>query len=314
MKTWFVINPEAGRVREPGLTEQLRREFPDDDVRFVQVSPSRAEIASAGPRARVVAVGGDGTVQHVLRALGDPVPCPVGILPLGTSNDLARSVGIPIDFHDACAVLRDGHTRRIDLMEVNGIPFATAGGIGLPAAIAARADRLRGGKGLGARVFRRLRQVVYIVAAILEIAGQWRPIPGRLEGVPDTASDTAPEVPTRPWAVVLISNGPITGGFRASPEADIRDGQLDLFTIEAPRSRLRLGWVVLRTRLGCAAGCREVQGSRRRRMTLVTPRPVPFFGDGEILLRDRCFDIRVRPLALPLVTPVIPTSTRCRCA
>ena len=101
MKIWFVINPEAGRVREPGLTEQLRREFPDDDVRFVPVPPSRAEVAAAGPQARIVAVGGDGTVQHLLRALGDPVPCPMGILPRGTSNDLAHSVGIPTDFHDA---------------------------------------------------------------------------------------------------------------------------------------------------------------------------------------------------------------------
>ena len=192
-------------------------------------------------------------------------------------------------------------------MEVNGIPFATAGGIGLPAAIAARADRLRGGKGLGARIFRRLRRVVYIIAAIMEIAGQWRPVRGSF----DITSDTAPEFPTRPWAVVLISNGPTTGGFCASPEADIRDGRLDLFTIEAPRRRLRLGWVVLRTRLGCAAGCREVRSTRRRSLTLVTPRPVPFFGDGEILLRDRRFDIRVRPLALPLVTPVPLPSTRC---
>jgi diacylglycerol kinase family enzyme len=292
MRFLFVVNRSAGRVNEPALRARLEREFRGHEFSIAHETPSRPALASAGPDLFVVAVGGDGTVQRILRRVGTPFPCPLGILPLGTANDLAGAAGIPSDFAEACAVLRRGSIRRIDLMEVNGIPFATAGGLGLPAWVAKRADRLRAGRLVG-RLARRCGRGVYAIAALWELLGRRRLLFGRIENAGWG----------RRWAAILVSNQPLLGGFRPSPGADARDGRLDLCAIEAPRGRARLAWLVGRIRRGDVACCRETRTERARAITVVTRRPTEFLGDGEVLCCGTRFEVRVSAAALPLVGP-----------
>ena len=78
---------------------------------------------------RVVIGGGDGTLNAAapgLLAAG----LPLGIIPLGTANDLARTLGLPLDPEEAARVVATGRTRRIDLGEVNGRPFFNVASIG----------------------------------------------------------------------------------------------------------------------------------------------------------------------------------------
>ncbi|MGI8914025.1 MAG: diacylglycerol kinase family protein [Chloroflexota bacterium] len=81
----------------PGI-ESVRRQLDDVDL--------------------VVAAGGDGTINAVIGALLDQ-PKPLGIIPLGTANDLARTLEIPHEVAAACAVIGAGQTRRIDVTSVN---------------------------------------------------------------------------------------------------------------------------------------------------------------------------------------------------
>jgi diacylglycerol kinase family enzyme len=93
----------------------------------------------------IVAVGGDGTVNRVVNTQ-HPREAAIGIIPLGTANDLAAALGIPDDPTAACRVIRAGRTRWIDPVGVNAKRFATCGGIGLAAEAAMRGNRWRQSK------------------------------------------------------------------------------------------------------------------------------------------------------------------------
>src|SRR5579863_3726725 len=88
---------------------------------------------------RVVIGGGDGTLNRVLEALIE-FKLPVGILPLGTANDLAATLGIPQSIAEACSIIALGNQRRIDLGWVNGKHFLNEGSLGLSTHIARDLD------------------------------------------------------------------------------------------------------------------------------------------------------------------------------
>ena len=77
----------------------------------------------------VILGGGDGTLNAALPGLLD-IGLPLGIIPLGTANDLARTLQIPLDAVKALEVIVAGNFRRIDVGEVNGFPFLNVASIG----------------------------------------------------------------------------------------------------------------------------------------------------------------------------------------
>ena len=78
----------------------------------------------------MIVAGGDGTLNAALQGLVE-AGLPLGIIPLGTANNLARTLGIPSDPAGACEVIAAGHRRRIDLGWVNGRYFCTTASVGL---------------------------------------------------------------------------------------------------------------------------------------------------------------------------------------
>src|SRR5262249_19757141 len=79
----------------------------------------------------IIIGGGDGTLNAAAEGLVEAQK-PLGILPLGTANDLCRTLNIPHDLPSAGAVIRAGHQRRIDLGWVNGKHFFNAASLSLP--------------------------------------------------------------------------------------------------------------------------------------------------------------------------------------
>jgi diacylglycerol kinase (ATP) len=123
----LVLRPGAGSVT-PEVTERLREALPDFEL--VEFDPRQDLRRKAGPEGTVVVAGGDGTVGFVLRALaGSGVT--VGILPLGTYNNFARSLGLPDDLERAIDVVAKGRKRPVTLGRVNGHPFLEAAALGL---------------------------------------------------------------------------------------------------------------------------------------------------------------------------------------
>jgi diacylglycerol kinase family enzyme len=123
----LVISRGAGSVN-PESEKKIRAAFADHLIVDFDPNADLAKLVSA--RARIVVAGGDGTVEFVVRKFADSQH-PVGILPLGTFNNLARSLGLPTELDRAIAVVRDGRARAITLGRVNGTIFVEACAVGL---------------------------------------------------------------------------------------------------------------------------------------------------------------------------------------
>jgi diacylglycerol kinase family enzyme len=132
----------------------------------------------------VVAVGGDGTVNAVVNGLVGS-RCRLGILPTGTANDLATSVGLPRQLADACQVILQGAVRNIDVIRVNAWHFITSGGVGLPVDVLETVDDLRGRTGPGRRCARLLGSGLYPISMLYHLirgVGQARNVELQLDG------------------------------------------------------------------------------------------------------------------------------------
>ena len=123
----LVISPNAGSMT-PEIVDRLKKAFADHQV--VEFDPREDLRKLVSPRARIVVAGGDGTVEFVVREFAD-TQHPIGIISLGTYNNLALALGLPTKLEAAIEVARDGHARPITLGRVNGHVFVEACAIGL---------------------------------------------------------------------------------------------------------------------------------------------------------------------------------------
>ena len=128
------------RARRGGESLRAAIELLDDAgietiERDVSRSLSDAIRAEAKDVDMVILGGGDGTLNSAAAALYE-TKLPFGVLPLGTANDFARTIGVPRDLARAAQIIIDGHRRPVDLGEVNGHYFFNVASIGFSAALA----------------------------------------------------------------------------------------------------------------------------------------------------------------------------------
>jgi len=123
----LVISRGAGGMN-PDVEAKLRKAFADYLV--LDFDPELDIDKLVSSRARIVVAGGDGTVEFIVRKFADSKH-PVGIVALGTFNNLARALGLPTDVDKAIEVARAGRSRPITLGRVNGRIFLEACAIGL---------------------------------------------------------------------------------------------------------------------------------------------------------------------------------------
>lgn len=161
----------------------------------------------------VIAAGGDGTViSTVPLALERGVP--LGIVPLGTFNDLARTLDVPLDTRAACETILQGKTRSIDLGRVNGTYFVNEASVGLSTRIARKQTP---------EVKQRFG-VLGVISTALQSIRETRPFSVELRH---------DEVLERFRTVQLtVANNARFGGVIERPDAAIDDGWLDLYSVE----------------------------------------------------------------------------------
>jgi len=122
----FIANADAGASDKDAIraaVDRLERGGVDVELRTIEGSSDLDEVISARADRDVVVAGGDGSLHAVVDALrrhGDLGGPTIGLIPLGTGNDFARGVGIPLDPSDAAAVCADGAPHPIDLVVDDG--------------------------------------------------------------------------------------------------------------------------------------------------------------------------------------------------
>lgn len=139
-KILFIVNPNAGKRVSNLIIDTIRNEFPQNMYYQVAIWKDKdhfseiTELLKSGDYTDAVAVGGDGTVNHVAKTiLGTGIA--LGIVPIGSGNGLARSLGLSMDIQAVIKQIVEGQTTLIDTGLVNNIPFFCTSGIGFDAQI-----------------------------------------------------------------------------------------------------------------------------------------------------------------------------------
>lgn len=139
-KILFVVNPNAGKKISGKLIETIRKEFPSDIHNDITIWKDRnyfqeiVQSLKTGNYTDAVAVGGDGTVNQVAKTVLN-TGITLGIVPAGSGNGLARSLGISMKTEEAIKQIAKGNSTLIDSGAVNGIPFFCTSGVGFDAHI-----------------------------------------------------------------------------------------------------------------------------------------------------------------------------------
>lgn len=257
-------------------------------MRLTERSGHAAELAAGaigGPYDAVFVLGGDGTAMEVVGALANTGQ-PVGILPGGTGNLIARSLGTPRRIAPAVRAVLSGTRARIDLGIIDGTRrFAFAAGLGIDARMVEETPAV---------LKRRLGVLAYMFAATrATFRRDLFPVSIEVDG----------ETTQRDASVVFITNfGAVLGDlFRLGPEIAHDDGRLDLcvFTARTIPDAIRIVWRLLRRDFRTDERCWYRSGTRF--VVTATP-PRRYQADGE-LLGMTPFEVRVEPLAATLLLP-----------
>jgi len=234
----------------------------------------------------VIVGGGDGTLNAVADVLAD-VGLPLGILPLGTANDLARTLGLPADLGEACRVIRAGHTRAVDLGWVNGKHFFNVATIGVSAALRRR---------LSPEFKRRWGVLAYPLTALRALRLLWNARPFRAE------IRAGGERFRGKTVQIAIGNGVYYGGgLTIADDAAIDDQRLDLYSLEVAH-----WWQVVpllpALRSGSLKPWPHVLTLRGPAFEVITRRPRSINTDGELTTRTPA-EFRVIPRAVSVFVP-----------
>lgn len=211
-----------------------------------------------------VVAGGDGTINFILPALVH-TQTSLGILPLGTANNIARTLKIPLNLNAACEVLAVGTPKPIDVGEVNGHYFLTTASMGLSARIT---------RALTRESKRRWGRLAYIIAAV-KMALNAKPFSAELRLDGRTIQSTSVQI--------VVGNGLYYGTkMRVADDAEIDDHRLDVLSVEVSR-----WWELLRVvpslKMGNHSKRDDVLTLRTNELEVTTTDPRKIDVDGELI-------------------------------
>lgn len=232
----------------------------------------------------VVIAGGDGSLNAAASALIEH-GLPLGILPGGTANDLARTLGLPLDMAGAARVIAAGRIEAIDVGDVNGKPFFNVASLGMSAKLADRLSR---------ETKRRWGRLAYALTAT-EVLIEAR----RFGAV--IRSDEGEEVTVRSLQIAVGNGRHYGGGMIVEETAKIDDGRLDLYSLEFA-DVWKLPFMALAFRQGRHGLKDEVRTMSGSRFEIQTRRPMPVNADGEIVTQTPAV-FSVRPRAIQVFVP-----------
>jgi diacylglycerol kinase family enzyme len=294
VKVRIIVNRGGGSAT-PDVEDRLKAAFDglgvDPQVRLVEPGELDRHCADAAREAGVdalVAAGGDGTIGTAAAAVAD-TGMALGILPMGTLNHFARDAGIPLDLRAAAEAIAGGHTRQVDLAEVNGRIFINNSAVGLYPRMVRRREAQQEHLGRG----KRLAMLVASFRTLRHFSSDRLTI--RVEGRQEPIETPLLFVGNNRYSMSLMGLG---------TRETIDRGELCLYAPLA-KSRLRFFSVAARAILGRTdrqsdfisldgIAAAEIH-SRRPRLMVAT--------DGEVQTMETPLRYRIRAGALKLIVP-----------
>jgi YegS/Rv2252/BmrU family lipid kinase len=284
----LLVHPTSGGGRTKALLPRVENELDKRRIVF-RAERTRSAQHAIDEALRAVDLGevpvvmsGDGLIGAVGGALtGTEVP--LGIIPGGRGNDLARSLGIPTDPKGAIEVLATGHTRVIDVGEANGRRFLGIASVGLDSDCNRIANQTRFVRG----------NLVYAYSVLRALAG-WKPARFTLRIGDESLRFSG-------YSVAAANSSTFGGGMRLAPDASLDDGEFDVVLI-GEVGKFRYLSNLPKVFKGTHVGNEEVRILRAPRFELSASRPFALYADGDPLT-DLPASLRVLPRALSVIAP-----------
>lgn len=285
----FIINPRSGTDRVKAIQSAIDAGIDGamytHETRYTERAHHGTELAqeaAANGAHAVIAVGGDGSVTDVAIGLAG-TDAALGIIPKGSGNGMARTLGLPLPVDRAIAVINTGNIQRIDAGYVNERMFVSNAGVGFDALIS---------REFAHSTTRGLSAYSWLVTKHLWLYREW---------------DWEITIDGRPVTerafLVNVANGQQFGyNFRIAPKASFTDGLLDV-TIIRKFPKLFGGGLALRAMYGDITGSPYVQHYQAKEVTIAHPELKLMQTDGDPHACGNRLDFRVAPGALKVIVP-----------
>ncbi|PYI94300.1 MAG: hypothetical protein DME97_02245 [Verrucomicrobia bacterium] len=288
----IILNPTAGGVDDLDVVMAQLRRLPEAEIRLTGRRGSAARFARTALRKGreiIIAAGGDGTLNEVINGIGENLgEARVGLIPLGTGNDFARTIEVPTDLATAIDLIVAGETRPVDLVrvtsdEVRYFVNVSAGGF------SGLVDEK-----LTPKMKKTWGPLAYLrgaAAALSELRAYRTTL----------AFDNSESLMLDLYNVVVANGRYVGGGTLIAPEASIDDGLLDVVLIpkrSAPELALLAAQVAMGTHLSSGAIV-----FRRAAQLTVNSKPGMWFNvDGELVGNEPA-RFEILPRALRFIAP-----------
>ena len=280
-------NPKSRRGGEPiePVLKQLEQGGIETTLETFEHLP---EIARDIVRLRktadlVIVCGGDGSVSSAALAAMES-GLPLGIIPMGTANDLARTLALPLEPAEAAAVIADGATRPVDVGTVNGHAFFNVASIGLSSDLA---------QGLDPELKKRFGRVGYALAALKVLT--------KASTFAATITEKGRSTQVETYQIAIGNGRHYGGGNVVEQDAEIDDGSLDLYSLEL-KNVWKLALMLRSFRSGTHGAWQEVRTAKSTEFTIETRKPMPVNADGEIVTATPAL-FKVHPRAIAIFAP-----------
>jgi len=296
MKALVIVNPPAADGEKRALLDAVSRPFTAAGIEYEVYETRKEDRLGEIVRRRlrdgfdlVVAAGGDGTVSGVSDGLtGSPIP--LGIIPIGTGNLIARELGIPDSVAAAVELIAGTPCRRrIDAMRVGKRAYFLNASVGITAAVIGETTRKSKG---------RFGRIAYLATAIAKVlSSRPRYLVVEVDGLAH---------PVRAVEVTIMNCGLLANSFYPKgPDIRIDDGHLGVWILS-----MKSTWEYLRYAIGVMAASAAhpeahfIQATKTVRIR--SNRPLPMQADGDIIGKTP-LEVEVLPGALTVLVPE-PTS------
>ncbi|WP_020470058.1 diacylglycerol/lipid kinase family protein [Zavarzinella formosa] len=284
-RTCVLFNDKSGSAHLGEAVRELLREDPGIIFHIADESTNAQSLRDwivTERFTRVIVAGGDGSVHRAVNWL-QGLPVTFGVLPLGTGNDLCRSLGMPLDPLAAVPLLQNARKRDIDLIEVDGdfkgfLVNAATGGFSGRVAEETSGDR---------------KGTFGPLAYLLGVAG---PMVERRSYRLALRFDEGPMETIMALNIVIANGRTAAGGVMAAPGADLEDGLMDVVIVRNAEA-LDVSVILARLMAGDYLTDENVFLRRCRRLEVSCLNPVPFSMDGDQITGKR-FVFRAKHRAL----------------
>ena len=261
----IILNPAAKGERARNLVDRVKRCIPQARLLLTRYRGHAEELAREAARAeytRIVAAGGDGTINEVVNGLAGVRRVSLGILPVGTVNVFAMELGIPNRVEEAAEIIIQGRTLAIDLAKANDRYFVQLAGVGFDAEAVKATDMN----------FKKVAGPLSYVFAATQVAAQKPPL----------LRIRCDHKRVVEGCFMLVGNGRYYGGpFQFFPKADMCDGKLDVCVFKK-----RTHFDLLRYFQGIITGTHtdfeDVAYFKAKHLAITADRRVPLEVDGEL--------------------------------